>query len=193
MQRKARKSKSFYIDTNVALDFATNRDIQTVLVLERIRERGWKCVSSSLLAMEMATYRQEYTFITKAINNKMEVKNILRSLGNRNLSPSDFQEIEVWFNEFSGHFKSLALYDFILDGDDWAMAREISFNSNLSTPDVIHLTSALLGSVGGLCDVFVTKDGLLYKEAEKVVTRYRLRKKLKVMTPSEIKRRYFPR
>ena len=39
-KKKRTKSKSFYIDTGVALDYATNRDVQTVLFLERIRERG---------------------------------------------------------------------------------------------------------------------------------------------------------
>jgi predicted nucleic acid-binding protein len=187
-----RKSKSFYIDTNVAIDYATNRDIQTVLLLERIKERGWKCVSSTFLAMEMADYKQDYEFIAKEINKKRDPEDILRSRGTKNLRASDFQEIEEWFNEFQNHFRNLTLYDFMQDSNSWTLAKEISFNSNLSAPDVLHLTSAILGSIGGYCDVLITKDGMLRKEAEKIISQHKLSSKLKVFTPLEVKKNYFP-
>ncbi len=192
MPKKKRKGRSFYIDTNVAIDYATNRDIQTVLVLERIKERGWKCVSSTFLAMEMADYKQDYEFIAKEINKKRDPEDILRSRGNKNLSTSDFQEIEEWFAKFRQHFKNLTIYDFIQDNNGWALAKEISFNSNLAAPDVLHLTSAMLGSIAGYCDILVTKDSSLRKEAEKIMTEYKLHNKLKVMTPAEVKKKYFP-
>jgi len=190
MPKKLRKSKSFYIDTNIAVDFATNRDIQTVLVLERIKEKSWKCVSSTFLAMEMADYQQVYTFINKEIAKKRNPEDILRSQNNKNLKESDFQEIEEWFAEFSQRFKNLTLYDFISDPNGWALARDISFNSNLSAPDVIHLTSAMLGSIGGYCDILMTKDGLFRKEAEKILSQYK-KIKLKVMDVAEVKKRFF--
>lgn len=193
MPRKRRRVRSFYIDTNVAIDYATNRDLQTVLVLERIKERGWKCVSSTFLAMEMADYEQEYEFIAKEINKKRDPEDILRSRGNRSLSTSDFQEIERWFGQFKQHFKNLVLYDFIQDSNGWALAKDISFNSNLSAPDVLHLTSAILGSLRGYCDTLVTKDSMLRKEAEKILAKYKLRRKLKVMSPVEVKRKHFSR
>lgn len=190
MPKKIRKTKSFYIDTNVAVDFATNRDIQTVLVLERIKEKNWKCVSSTFLAMEMADYQQVYAFISKEISKKRNPEDILRSRGNKNLKESDFQETEEWFAEFKKRFKNLTLYDFISDANGWALARDISFNSNLSAPDVIHLTSAMLGSIGGYCDILITKDGLLKKEADKILLKHR-EIKLKVMDVPEVKKRFF--
>lgn len=193
MPKKQNKGRSFYIDTNVAIDYATNRDIQTVLVLERIKERGWKCVSSTFLAMEMADYKQDYEFIAKEINKKRDPADILRARGNKNLSFSDFQEIEEWFAEFKRHFKNLTTYDFIHDNNGWSWAKEISFNSNLAAPDVLHLTSAILGSLAGYCDILITKDGFLRKEAEKILTEHKLRNKLKVMTPSEVKKKFFPK
>lgn len=194
MPKKIRKSKSFYIDTNIAVDFATNRDIQTVLVLERIKEKNWKCVSSTFLAMEMADYQQVYTFITKEISKKRNPEDILRSRGNKNLNDSDFQETEEWFAEFNKRFKNLTLYDFIINSNHWALAREISFNSNLAAPDVIHLTSAILASIGDHCDILMTKDGLLRKEADKILPKYRKidkRIKLKVMDVAEVKKKFF--
>lgn len=190
MPKGTKKSKSFYIDTNIAVDFATNRDIQTVLILERIKEKGWKCVSSTFLAMEMADYQQVYTFINKEISKKRNPEDILRSRGNKNLKVSDFQETEEWFAEFSQRFKNLTLYNFISDQNGWALARDISFNSNLFAPDVLHLTSAMLGSIGGYCDILITKDGLLRKESEKILPKYN-EVKLKVMDVAEVKTNFF--
>ncbi len=198
MLKKKRKSRSFYIDTNIAVDYATNRDIQTVLVLERIKERNWKCISSTFIAMEMADYQQDYTFISKEISKKRNPEDILRSKGSKNLNLSDFEEIEGWFADFQERLKNLTLYDFIVNSNRWALARDLSFNSNLSAPDVIHLTSAILGAIGGYCEILMTKDGVLRKEAEKTITRLKARDKelkkilkLKVMNPAEVKKAFF--
>lgn len=189
MRRK--RSKAFYIDTNVALDVATNRNIQTVLVLERIKERNWKCVSSTFLAMEMADYQQTHAFINKEISKKRNPEDILRSRESKNLRESDFQETEEWFSEFSQRFRNLTLYDFITDPNAWALARDISFNSNMSAPDVIHLTSAILGAIGGYCDIMITNDGHFIKEAEKTIDKMRIRSRLKVMTIADVRKRFF--
>jgi hypothetical protein len=190
MQKKIRKSKSFYIDTNVAIDYATNRSIQTVIILEKIKEKNWKCVSSTFLAMEIADYQQSYTFLSKEINKKRNLEDILRSRNNKNLNTSDFQEIEEWFGDFNKRFKNLILYDFITNNNGWNLAKEISFNSNLCAPDVIHLTSAMLGSIGGYCDILMTKDSLLRKEAEKILPRYK-EIKLAVMDVQEVEKKFF--
>ncbi|HEY6190864.1 MAG TPA: hypothetical protein VI215_00905 [Bacteroidota bacterium] len=193
MSKKKRKNRFFYIDTNVAIDFATNRDIQTVTVLEMIRGRGWKCVSSTFLAMEMADYKQDYVFIAKELNKQRDPTDILRSRGNKNLGNAAFQEIEEWFKEFTQRFKNLTMYDFIHDANGWTLARDISFSSNISAPDVLHLTSAILGSKAGYCDTLITKDGTFQKEAEKILTQLKLRTKLRVMSPSEVRRIFFPK
>lgn len=189
---KKKKSKSFYIDTNIAIDFATNRDIQTVLVLERIKEKKWKCVSSTFLAMEMADYQQIYSYISKEISKKRNPEDILKSRNSKNLKDHDFKETEEWFAEFNQRFKNLTLYDFITNSNGWALAREISFNSNLFAPDVIHLVSAMLGFIGGYCDVLITKDSLFHTEAEKILSLKQFKNiKLKVMNVSEVKKKFF--
>ncbi len=123
------------------------------------------------MAMEMADYQQTYAFINKEISKKRNPEDILRSRESKNLRESDFQETEEWFSEFSQRFRNLTLYDFITDPNAWALARDISFNSNMSAPDVIHLTSAILGAIGGYCDIMITNDGHFIKEAEKQSTR----------------------
>ncbi|MBA7481451.1 hypothetical protein ES707_16923 [subsurface metagenome] len=188
---KKRKVRSFYIDTNVALDYATRRDIQTILVLEKIKERRWKCVSSTFLAMEMADYQKNALFISDAMAKKWEVRKILNHISTKTLSPAQLDSVGDFFEDFKNQYKKIQMYDFLQDSFAWEVAQDISFSSNLTAPDVIHLTSAIVGAIGGYCSFFITKDGLLLKEAKKIIERYRLKTKLKVMTIAEVKKKFF--
>lgn len=191
MPRKI-KSRLFYIDTNIALDYITGRNRQTVLVLGKIKDKGWKCVSSSFLAMELADYKKESLFvIDKAIEKKWEMRKIIRATDKKDLRRGDFEKVYEWFNEFRQDYKSINLYDFLKNSNDWQLAQEISFNSNLTAPDVIHLTSAMLGSVAGYCQVLITHDEMLSKEGKRIIQDYKLASKLKVMTIAELRDRFF--
>ena len=192
MQKKKRKDKSFYIDTNIALDYATNRNVETLLVLEKIREKKWKCVSSIFLSMEMADYKKDAVFVAdKALNEKWEMRKILRNSYDKRLTTSDFEKIMDWFEDFKKRYKNITLYDFLQDKEGWNTAQEISFYSNLSAADAIHLTSAIMGTISGFCDVLVTNDKLLGSEAKRIIEQYRLKNKLKVMTIAEVKKDFF--
>lgn len=191
MPRKT-KNRLFYIDTNIALDYITGRNRQTVLVLGKIKDKGWKCVSSSFLAMELADYKKESLFvIDKAIEKKWEIRKIIRATDKKDLRRGDFEKVYEWFNEFRQDYKSIDLYDFLKNSNDWQLAQEISFNSNLAAPDVIHLTSAMLGSVAGYCQVLITHDEMLSKEGKRIIQDYKLASKLKVMTIAELRDRFF--
>jgi len=192
MPKRKRKIKSFYIDTNIALDYATNRDIETVMLLERIKEKGWRCISSTFLAMEMADYKKDALFITdKILNKKWEMRKVLREGNDKKLKISDFENTIDWFEDFKRRYKKIDMYDFLQDKDGWKLAQEISFNSNLTAPDVIHLTSAIWAALGGRCDIFITRDNLLNREGKNIIERYKLKSVLKIMTVAEVKKKYF--
>jgi len=196
MPRRKRKIKSFYIDTNVALDYITKRNVDTIIVLEGIKEKGWRCVSSTFLAMEMADYKKDALFVAdKVFNKKWEIRKILRESYKKQLKDSDFENIADWFEDFKKNYKKIEMYDFLQDEGSWELAQDISFNSNLAAPDVIHLTSAIWGSIGNYCDIFMTNDKLLIKEAEKIIEKFELKKIikgfLKIMTVAEVKKKYF--
>jgi len=191
MPRKT-KSRSFYIDTNIALDFITGRNRQTILVLGKIKDKEWKCVSSSFLAMELADYKKESLFIIdKSIEKKWEMRKIIRATDKKDLRRGDFEKVYEWFNEFRKDYKNINLYDFLKNSDHWQLAQEISFNSNLAAPDVIHLTSAMLGSVAGYCQVLITHDELLTKEGKRIIRDYEIRTKLTIMTIAEVNSKFF--
>jgi len=187
-----RKVKSLYIDTNVALDYATNRDIDTVMLLEHIKEKRWRCISSTFLAMEMADYKKDALFITdKILNKKWEMRKVLREGNDKQLKISDFENTIDWFEDFKKRYKKIDMYDFLQDKESWRLAQEISFNSNLTAPDVIHLTSAIWAALGDRCDIFITKDKLLNREGKKIIEQYKLGSILKIMTVAEVKKKYF--
>lgn len=188
---KRKRIRSFYIDTNIALDYATSRDIQTVFILEKIKERGWRCVSSTFLTMEMADYQKDALFIAEAMAKKWEVRKILRSIHRRKLKSTQLDTVYNWFEDFKKRFQKIEIYDFLQGSEPWERAQEISFNSNLTAPDVIHLTSAIVGALAGLCSIFITKDELLYNEAKRIIDQYKLKSKLKIMTIAEVKKKFF--
>ena len=194
MPEGIRINKSFYIDTNIALDYITGRNRQTVLVLGKLKDNGWKCVSSSFLAMEMADYKKESLFvIDKAIEKRWEMRKIIRATDKKDLRRGDFEKVYEWFNEFRQDYKNIDLYDFLKNSDDWQLAQAISFNSNLAAPDAIHLASAMLGSLASYCQVLITHDELLSKEGRRIIQVYKLSGKLKIMSIADGKEKFFKR
>src|SRR3989338_1592075 len=192
MPKGKRKSKSFYIDSNIALDYITARNRETILVLNKIKDKDWKCVSCSFLAMELADYKKDSLFvIDKAIEKKWEMRKILRETYNKDLRRGDFEKVLDWFNGFKQEYNNLELYDFLKTSDDWQGAQGISFNSNLNAPDAIHLTTAILGAIGGYCQIMITNDKQFSQEARRIIDDYKLTRKLKVMTISEVKKQFF--
>ena len=192
MPNGAKRSKAFYIDTNVALDYITDRNRETVLILNKIKERGWKCVSSSFLAMELADYKKDSLFvIEKAMEKKWEMRKILRETHNKDLRRGDFDKVFDWFNSFTKEYGNVDVYDFLKGNDEWQVAQGISFNSNLNAPDAIHLASALLGARSGYCQIMITHDNHLIREARRYCETNKLSGKLKIMTISEVRKKFF--
>jgi len=100
--------------------------------------------------MELADYKKDSLFvIEKAIEKKWEMRKILRETYKKDLKRGDFEKVFEWFNDFRQEYKNIELYDFLKDSNDWQLAQEISFNSNLNSPDTIHLISAILGARAG--------------------------------------------
>lgn len=192
MPNGIKRSKAFYIDTNVALDYITARNRETVLILDKIKEKDWKCVSSSFLAMELADYKKDSLFvIEKAMEKKWEIRKIVRETHYKDLRRGDFDKVFDWFKSFREEYKNVELYDFLKDNNDWQVAQGISFNSNLNAPDAIHLASAILGAIGGYCQIMITQDNHLIKEARRYCGENKLSSKLKVMTISEVRKKFF--
>ncbi|OGZ10438.1 MAG: hypothetical protein A3D65_00675 [Candidatus Lloydbacteria bacterium RIFCSPHIGHO2_02_FULL_50_13] len=194
MPKKTKRNKAFYVDTNVVLDYITGRNTQTISVLEKIKSRGWKCISSSFLTMEVADYRKDSIFLVeKALEKRWEMRRIVRETYQKDLKRGDFEKVLAWFVDFLDRHKNLDLYDFLTTKEDWFVAQHISFNSNLNAPDSVHLASAILGAQRGYCQILMTNDAFFAKEATKIIETRRLKSKLRVMTVAEVEHNYFTR
>ena len=193
-----RKGKIFYIDTNIALDYATQRNPDTIFTIEKIKEKKWKLTSSSFMLMEFFDYKKDAIFISRALDKKWETRKILREVNNKkgkSLKESDYNSIEEWSVEFKQKVKKLDFYDFLQDSEDWELAQRISLTSELSAPDVIHLTSAILGFRNKKCDFFVTNDELLREEGRKILKHMDVSifDEFKILTMADVKKKFFSR
>ncbi len=193
MQKGTKKVRVFYIDTSIALDYITGRNTQTISVLEKIKSKGWKCISSSFLTMEAADYKKDNLFFAdKVFEKKWEMRKIAREAYNKDLTRGDFEKTLNWFVEFLDKY-NLELFDFLINNDNWFLAQNIAFNSNLSAPDVVHLASAMIGAINGQCQVLITNDKFFATEGKKAVENRKLKNKLEIMTVAEVEKKYFPK
>ena len=74
--------------------------------------------------------------------------------------------------------------------EEWQFAQGISFNSNLTAPDVIHLSSAIIGSTKGYPKYFITGDKGFYMEAKRIIGENKIRG-LEILTIAEVKKKFF--
>jgi len=193
MPKQKRKIKTFYVDTNVVLDYITGRNSQTISTLAKIKDKGWKCVSASFLTMEVADYKKDSLFfVDKAIEKKWEMRKIVRESYQKDLKQGDFEKTFDWFVEFLNTYDNLEIYDFLISNEDWFYAQNIAFNSNLNAPDTIHLASAIKGALMGYCQVFITNDKFFTTEAGKIIGNRKFKTKLKFMTISDVDKKFFP-
>jgi len=197
-KNKEIKKEAFYIDTNVALDYITGRNPEAVSILESLKETGAMIVSSSFLVMEAADFKKDSIYIVKkVIDEKWDLRKTTRHSDKKDLREGDFYNISDWIEDLKSKLK-LELYDFIVDTDTWELAQYISQSSNLSAPDVIHLSSAIIAAQVGIetdrdivmpCKIFISNDGFLKKEAEKIKRQLELSYP-DILTLSEIKNKF---
>jgi len=141
--------------------------------------------------MEIADYKKDSLFfIDKAIEKKWEIRKIIRETYNKDLGRGDFEKTLNWFVDFLGKY-NLELFDFLVTTENWFLAQNIAFNSNLSAPDAVHLASAIIGAFNGQCQVFITNDKFFTTEANKVIESRKLKRKLEIMTVAEVEKKYF--
>ena len=173
---KIAEKQAFYIDTNIALDYITGRNAEAISVLDGLKGMRAIIVSSSFLVMEAADFKKDSIYlIEKAMNQKWEIRKIIRSSDRKDLKEGDFSNVSDWIDDLRKKLK-LQLYNFLRNSAAWELAQHISQSSNLAAPDVIHLSSAIIAAQWGIkigknvvpCKIFISDDGFLKKEAKKI-------------------------
>jgi len=197
-KNKTIEAEAFYIDTNIALDYITGRNPEAISVLDSLKETGATIVSSSFLVMEAADFRKDHVYFThKAMDDKWDIRRIIRKSYEKDLKEGDFLNISDWVEELKSKLK-LELYDFLVDADTWELAQYISQNLNLTAPDVIHLSSAIIAAQSGIetdrktiteCKIFISNDKFLKGEAGRIKQQLDISYP-SILTLSEVKNRF---
>lgn len=198
MKESTTKKQAYYIDTNIALDYITGRDPETISILDKLKEMNSVMVSSSFLAMEAADFKKDSLyFIKKIVEKNWELRKAVRASYRKDLKKGDFYNVRDWIEELRDKL-NLQLYNFFIGGFTWELAQYISQNSNLFAPDVIHLSSSIIAAQTGIeidkgvtipCTIFISNDDFLKKEAERIKKELQLTYP-EILTVSETKNKF---
>ena len=114
--------------------------------------------------METSDILKDNRFIMEKIDEGYTFKKILRTRHNKDLSEDTLKKIyERIEKQFFNQYNFIKLYDLTESG--WELALGISSLSNISTPDTIHLATALETK----CDLLVTSDEIFCKQADEFI------------------------
>jgi len=199
MQRK--KSKILYIDTNVILDFVVDKDNYTVVLMESVKTRDWKLRISTFAMIELAEYRKNEIFLWDKLSQNKSLNSIIKRIKNprenKKLKRYHFEQVSSWLENLQQQLPNIGFLDLDSSKDEniqssWQLAHELGIYSNLNAKDVIHLATAIAASQNKECDFFITNDGDLYNESNKIIKEIKLENKLKVLKPKEFVEQFPP-
>lgn len=181
ISKKAKKDECvFYLDTNFIIDCTEGRQKDSVLLMEKIREKGWRCLSSTFTLMEMADVEKDKIYVQKKLQKRWTINQILRERYKKDLNADDFADIQNTIeNKVS---LAYSFIDFVaIAPQAWQAALDITVHSNLSAADALHLATAW----NGKCGVVLTSDEQFIKAGRDAIANIEPLKNLEIMRPSE--------
>ena len=196
-----RKSKILYIDTNVALDYVVDKENNVIVLMNSVKSRGWKLRLSTFAMIELSEYRRNEIFLWNKLSQNRSLNSIIKKIknprDNKRLKPYHFEQVSDWLWDLENMLPNIDFLD--LDSSkqknipsSWHLARYISIFSNLNAKDIIHLSTAIAAALNHECDFFITRDGDLYKESNRIIEENKWKTKLKIMKPKEFIEKYPP-
>lgn len=165
-----------YLDTNFIRDIMEKRNNKATHLMESIREltnkKKMSCFISFFSMMELSDTKKDDLYFQEVINKKWEFKKIMRERNNSCLEKHHFEKISNYTDNLLESHQFLKTL--LLSKDGWDVALSISSNSNIWSPDAIHLATALSNE----CDLLITSDRHFKEEANKITktfTKYNLK------------------
>lgn len=153
-----------YLDTNILRDCLKNRNIQSIRLMEIIRQKKIECITSAFALMELMDNEKEHSFFFKKLSKGMGVNKILNERKNKELNPYDLGEISNQIDAFKQTYNFLQ-FVVIKEVAGWQMAIDVCRQGCVSAPDSLHFASAL----GSGCNLLVTNDTSFKKEGNKFI------------------------
>ena len=201
MQRRKRKSKILYIDTNVVLDFIADKDNNVIVLMKSVKSRGWKLRISTFAMIELAEYRKNEIFLWDKLSKNTSLNKIMKRIrnprDNKKLKDFQFEQVSNWLDDLQSELPNIDFLDIgPSEGKDkigsWQLALDLGIYSNLNAKDVIHFATAIAAAQSNSCDFFITSDGEFYKEAKRIVEDLKMKNKLKILKPKDFIEKYPP-
>jgi len=159
-----------YLDTNFVRDVMEKRNNKATHLMETLRKLSDKkkalCYTSSFLLMELSDTKKDDLFFQEAINKRWEFKTIMRERNNYCLERHHFEKISQYKDNFLESYPFLN--KLLLSQEGWEVALAISLDSNIWSPDAIHLATALSNN----CDLLITSDSKFRTEADKIAKKF---------------------
>lgn len=175
------KTPIFYLDTNILRDVMRRRNTKSTYWLQRIRENKWKCITSVYSLMELLDLEQDHDFVQKRLAKNQDFDKIFREKHQRDLDLSDFLNCKGSIESFLTDNPFIDTV--ILTEDGWQLALHIAANSNVFSPDALHLASAWQNSA----DIIMTSDRHFITEGTAILDREKPQKQLILCDPEQVK------
>jgi predicted nucleic acid-binding protein len=150
-----------YLDTNVILDVIEKRRTESLSLLKNIKRLNVYCCTSSFALCETIDKEQEFIHIGNMCKKKCTFDELLRNRRQKELNETQRQDAINKINVFFGKFP---VEVFIIEGSTWDKAIEILRDLNVSACDAVQIATAIANK----CTVFVTNDGKLKDEVDKI-------------------------
>ena len=149
-----------YLDSNVVLghlEHDRRNPANNIFFKELRKHKNWMIVISTLTKSEVLETLNESSFIIRQATSGYAIREIIRHQQSRENTPEEKEKNLQRLSDFTQQWKN-KIVNVDCEGDEWDIALDVSFKYDISTPDAIHIASAIRGSV----DVFITEDGPLY-------------------------------
>jgi len=153
-----------YVDTNVFVEIIEGQHQASIHLIETAKEKKWRCSTSIFTLMELSEIRQDNKYVYDQLGLGTHIKKAFRSLDQKNLSLSELKQIQGKIDALFTNTYPFVEF-FALEEKGWDRALDLKATTNISAPDAIHLSTAIEAG----CDVLVSLDAFLIKEASKYI------------------------
>ena len=160
---------SLFLDTNIILDVLWARETgdDSAELVEKMRNRRWRAVTSSFAIMEVTSQEQEERYVEDQRREGIPFRNIYRQLGNRVTDTGRLRNIHIRTQRLLN--LRLPFLEYLwLNDDGWAEAVRLCGETDIDSSDCINLAVAKFNGAF----VFVTKDGALIRRIESQLPGY---------------------
>ena len=160
---------SLFLDTNIILDVLWARETgdDSAELVEKVRNVGWRAMTSSFAVMEVTSQEQEERYVEDQRREGIPFRNIYRQLGSRVTDASRLRNIHIRTQRLL-NLRLLFLEYLWLNDDGWTEALRLCGETDIDPSDCINLAVAKFN--GAL--VFITKDSALLRRIESQLPGY---------------------